>query len=114
MVTLMRTGNYDGVSASGDATLRLIAAGDVAPVNLDLTPNYENVFEGLKNQAHNTVDGVAYGVPHGRGANLMFWNTDEYGEDQTSWGLVSSPTLPPPGRSRCSISRSRSRTPPCI
>src|SRR5215210_7367746 len=24
MVTLMRTGNYDGVSASGDATLRLI------------------------------------------------------------------------------------------
>ncbi len=58
MVTLMRTGNYDGVSASGDATLRLIAAGDVAPVNLDLIPNYENVFEGLKDQPHNTVDGV--------------------------------------------------------
>ena len=33
MVTLMRTGQYDGVSASGDASLRLIAAGDVAPVN---------------------------------------------------------------------------------
>ncbi len=29
MVQLMQTGEYDGVSASGDATLRLIAGGDV-------------------------------------------------------------------------------------
>ena len=36
MVTLMRTGQYDGVSASGDATLRLIEGGDVDPVNTDL------------------------------------------------------------------------------
>ena len=43
MVTLMRTGQYDGVSASGDATLRLIAGGDVAPVNTDLVPNYADV-----------------------------------------------------------------------
>ena len=43
MLTLMRTGNYDGVSASGDATLRLIAGGDVAPVNTDLIPNYADV-----------------------------------------------------------------------
>ena len=39
MVTLMRSGQYDGVSASGDATLRLIAGGDVVPVNMDLIPN---------------------------------------------------------------------------
>ena len=76
MVQLMKTGQYDGVSASGDATLRLIAGGDVRPVNLDLIPNYANVFEGLKNKPHNTVDGVAYGVPHGRGANLLMCNTD--------------------------------------
>ena len=50
MVTLMRTGQYDAVSASGDATLRLIAGGDVAPVNTDLIPNYADVFEGLKDQ----------------------------------------------------------------
>ena len=73
MVQLMKTGEYDGVSASGDATLRLIAGGDVAAVNTALIPNYANVFEGLKNQPHNTVDGVAYGVPHGRGANLLMW-----------------------------------------
>ena len=47
MVTLMRTGKYDGVSASGDATLRLIAGDDVDPVNTDLVPNYADVFEGL-------------------------------------------------------------------
>src|SRR6267378_4345104 len=41
MVTLMRTGNYDGVSASGDASRRLVAGGDVAPVNVDLVPNYK-------------------------------------------------------------------------
>ena len=46
-VQLMKTGEYDGVSASGDATLRLIAAGDVAPVNTDLVPNYADIFDGL-------------------------------------------------------------------
>ena len=47
MVQLMKSGQYDGVSASGDASLRLIAAGDVAPVNTDLVPNYKDVFDGL-------------------------------------------------------------------
>ena len=31
MVQLMQSGQYDGVSASGDATLRLIAGSEVAP-----------------------------------------------------------------------------------
>ena len=72
----MRTGEYDGVSASGDATLRLIEGGDVDPVNIDLVPNYETIFADLKDQPYNTVDGVNYGIPHGRGANLLMWNTD--------------------------------------
>ncbi len=70
-VSLMQSGDYDGISASGDATTRLIAGGDVAPVNTAILPNYANVFEGLKNLPHNTVDGVNYGVPHGRGPNLL-------------------------------------------
>src|SRR6187397_3710907 len=49
MVQLMRTGKYDGVSASGDATLRLIYASDVAPVNTDLVPNYKTISAFLKN-----------------------------------------------------------------
>src|SRR5687768_11340098 len=71
MVTLMRTGQYDGVSASGDASLRLIAGGDVAPVNTDLIENYADVYEGLKAKKNNSVDGKIYGVPTGRGLNLV-------------------------------------------
>src|SRR4029453_8347805 len=59
MVQLMKSGEYDGVSASGDASLRLIAAGDVAPVNTDLVPNYKDVFGGLKLKPWNSVNGVA-------------------------------------------------------
>jgi putative spermidine/putrescine transport system substrate-binding protein len=88
MVTLMRTGQYDSVSASGDATLRLIAGEDVAPVNTDLIPNYADVFEGLKDQPHNSVDGQMYGAPHGRGANLLMWRTDKVSPAPDSWSVV--------------------------
>ncbi len=76
MVELMQSGEYDAVSASGDATLRLIAGGDVSPVNTDLIPNYVDVFDDLKNKLWNSKDGVAYGVPHGRGANVLVYNTE--------------------------------------
>ncbi|HEV2920348.1 MAG TPA: spermidine/putrescine ABC transporter substrate-binding protein, partial [Actinomycetota bacterium] len=69
MVQLMKSGQYDAVSASGDASLRLIAAGDVAPVNTALVKNYADVFDDLKMQPWNSVNGKAYGIPHGRGAN---------------------------------------------
>ena len=88
MVQLMKTGEYDGVSASGDATLRLIAGGDVAEIDTSKIPNYANVFAGLKGQPHNTVDGKTYGVPHGRGANLLMWNTDVVKPDPDSWSVV--------------------------
>jgi putative spermidine/putrescine transport system substrate-binding protein len=98
MVTLMKTGNFDGLSASGDATLRLIAAGDVAPVNVDLIRNYADIFPGLKDQPHNTVDGVHYGVPHGRGANLLMWRTDDVSPEPDSWGAVFDPSSPYKGK----------------
>ena len=43
MVTLMRTGRYDGVSASGNSSLRLIAGGDVAPVDTNDPSNYADI-----------------------------------------------------------------------
>jgi putative spermidine/putrescine transport system substrate-binding protein len=91
MVTLMKSGKYDGVSASGDATLRLISAGDVAPVNMALIPNYADVFSGLKDKPHNTVDGKNFGVPHGRGANLLMYRTDIVKPAPDSWGVVFNP-----------------------
>ncbi len=98
MVTLMRTGHYDGVSASGDATLRLIAAGDVVPVNTDLIKNYPDVYDSLKDQPHNSVDGQMYGVPHGRGANLLMWRTDKVDPAPDSWGAVFDPDSPYKGK----------------
>lgn len=88
MVQLMRTGQYDGVSASGDATLRLIYAGDVAPVNTKLVPNYDTISSFLKDKAWNSVDGQMYGIPHGWGANLLMYNTDVVKNAPDSWGAV--------------------------
>lgn len=88
MVQLMRTGQYDGVSASGDASARLVEGGDVSPVNTDLVPNYEDIFEGLKEQPYNTFDGESYGIPHGRGANVLLYNKDDVKPAPTSWDVV--------------------------
>ncbi|MEA2607728.1 MAG: putative spermidine/putrescine transport system substrate-binding protein [Chloroflexota bacterium] len=91
MVQLMRTGQYDGVSASGNATARLVAGGDVAPVNTDLVKNYKTVFPDIKNQTYNTFNGVPYGIPHGRGANLLMWNSNDVKPAPTSWGSILDP-----------------------
>ncbi|MGH3676219.1 MAG: ABC transporter substrate-binding protein [Mycobacterium sp.] len=88
MVQLMRTGQYDGVSASGDATLRLIYAGDVAPVNTALVPNYQTISAFLKNKSWNSVDGQMYGIPHGWGANLLMYNIDVVRDAPNSWAAV--------------------------
>jgi putative spermidine/putrescine transport system substrate-binding protein len=94
----MRTGNYDAVSASGDATLRLIAGGDVAPINTKLVPNYKDIFPALKNQPWNSVDGVSYGIPHGRGANILMWRSDKVKQAPDSWGAVFDPNSPYKGK----------------
>ena len=91
MVDKLRKGGFDGISASGNASLQLVAGKDVDPVNLDLIPNYETVFDDLKDQPYNTVDGVNYGVPHGRGANLLMWNNTVVKPDPTSWGVILDP-----------------------
>ena len=87
-VQLMRTGQYDTVSASGDATLRLIAAGDVEPMNTSLITNYPDIFDALKNQSWNSVRDVPYGIPHGRGANVLMYRTDLVKPAPDSWGAV--------------------------
>jgi len=93
MVELMKTGQYDGVSASGNATARLVAAGLVDPVNVSLVPNYKTIFPDLKNQPYNTFDGVHYGIPHGRGANLLMWNPDSVKPAPTSWDVTLDPSI---------------------
>jgi putative spermidine/putrescine transport system substrate-binding protein len=91
MVDLMRTGQWDGVSASGNATAKLVSGGDVAPVNTDLVPNYATIFSDLKNQPYNTFDGTPYGIPHGRGANLLMSNSNDVKPNPTSWSIMLDP-----------------------
>ena len=87
-LNLMKTGDYDVVSASGDASLRLIASGDVVEMNTKLLKNYDGIFPFLKDRAWNTVDGKHYGVPHGYGANLLMYNTETFPTAPTSWDVV--------------------------
>ena len=82
---LLKKGGYDVVSASGDASLRMVYGDLVQPVNTSLVPNYADIFPGLKDKAWNTVDGMNYGIPHGRGANLLLYNMEAQGESPTSW-----------------------------
>ncbi len=98
MVALMKTGEYDAVSASGDASLRLIYGGDVAPINTDLVPSYADIFPNLKMQLWNSVNGVSYGIPHGRGANLLAYRTDIVKPAPTSWGAVFDANSPYKGK----------------
>ncbi|MGW9022425.1 extracellular solute-binding protein [Leucobacter chromiiresistens] len=89
MVQLMRTGEYDLVSASGDASLRLIVDGNVQPLNTELIPNFgDDIVEGMKGQLYDTLNGNVYGIPIGRGANILEYNSEVVTEAPTSWDVV--------------------------
>jgi putative spermidine/putrescine transport system substrate-binding protein len=101
MVNLMRLQGgtlYDGVSASGDATRRLIGNGDVAPVDVTSFPEYGNVMQSLQAPAHNTTNGVHYGVPYEWGPNILMFNTDVVKPAPTSWATVFDPNSPYAGK----------------
>ena len=83
---------FDVISASGDASLRLVRAGYVQPVNVDLVKNYADIFPALKDKPYNTVDGVHYGIPHGRGSNLLMWRTDNVTPAPTTWAQMFDPS----------------------
>ena len=113
MVQLMRTGQYDGVSASGDASSPPDRGRATSiPVNTDLVPNYEDIFAGFKDQEYNSVDGQMYGIPHGRGANLLMWNGRcQAGPDRLLGRSSSIRRRPPSTRARSPSTTTRSTSP---
>jgi Spermidine/putrescine-binding periplasmic protein len=50
----MNGGGFDLVTASGDASLRLVAGKTVQEVNVDLVPNWKNVDPRLQNAPWHT------------------------------------------------------------
>jgi putative spermidine/putrescine transport system substrate-binding protein len=99
MVSLMNGGGFDLVTASGDASLRLIAGGTVQEVNTALIPSWSTVDERLQSGAWHTVGGKHYGVPYQWGPNVLMYNAKVFENAPQSWSVVFEPTKLPDGKS---------------
>ncbi|HHQ4614985.1 TPA: extracellular solute-binding protein, partial [Aeromonas veronii] len=88
MVALMNEGGFDLVTASGDASQRLIAGGKVQALNLALIPSYSKIDPRLQNAPWHTVDGKHYGVPYQWGGNILMYNTKVFPKAPDSWNVV--------------------------
>jgi putative spermidine/putrescine transport system substrate-binding protein len=94
MVTLMRSGGgseYDMVSASGDASLRLIRGGEVQQMNVALVPEWKSFIPQLQSPPHNTVDGKHYGISLQWGPNILMYNPQVVKPAPTSWASIYTP-----------------------
>jgi putative spermidine/putrescine transport system substrate-binding protein len=100
MVALMNEGGFDLVTASGDASNRLIAAGKIQEININLIPSWNKVDERLKNAPWHTVAGKHYGIPYQWGPNVLMYNTQAFGgAAPTSWSVVFEEQTLPDGQS---------------
>ena len=91
MVSLMANGGggqYDMVSASGDADLRLIYSGDVKPININLVPQWKNFHPFLQNPPFNTIGGKHYGVSYEFGPNVLLYSKKTFPAAPTSWSVL--------------------------
>lgn len=99
MVALMNEGGFDLVTASGDASLRLVAGKRVQPVNTDLIKSWSTLDDRLKDAPWHTVNGVHYGVPYQWGPNVLMYNTSVFKEAPKSWNVVFEEMTLPDGKS---------------
>jgi putative spermidine/putrescine transport system substrate-binding protein len=98
MVSLMTKGGYDLVTASGDASLRLIVGKRVQPINTALIPNWKNIDPRLQNGGWYVVDKQVYGTPYQWGPNVLLYNTNTFKQPPTSWNVVFEPQDLPDGK----------------
>ena len=93
MVSLMANGGgqYDLVSASGDADLRLIYGGDVKPINIKLIPSWSEFHPFLQSPPFNTINGVHYGISYEFGPNVLLYSTKTFPKAPTSWSVLYNP-----------------------
>ncbi|HSF80705.1 MAG TPA: ABC transporter substrate-binding protein [Anaerolineales bacterium] len=100
MVALMNEGGFDLVTASGDASLRLISGGKVQEINTDLVPRWSTVDPRLQDAPWHTVDSKHYGVPYQWGSNVLMYNSEAFGgTPPTSWEVVFKEMTLPDGQS---------------
>lgn len=99
MVALMTQGGYDLVTASGDASLRLVRGGTVQPIDVSRVPSYDTIDARLKDAPWHTVDGKHYGVPYQWGPNVLMYNTKVFKSAPTSWAVLFKEQKFPDGKS---------------
>ena len=100
MVALMNEGGFDLVTASGDASLRMVAGKRVQPVNTELIPSWDTIDDRLKQAPWHYVDGKNYGTPYMWGPNVLMYSTEIFGDAvPTSWSVVFEEQLLPDGES---------------
>ncbi|OIQ24476.1 MAG: spermidine/putrescine ABC transporter substrate-binding protein [Alphaproteobacteria bacterium MedPE-SWcel] len=99
MVALMNEGGFDLVTASGDASLRMIAGKRVQPVNIDLIPSWSTVDDRLKEAPWHYVNDTHYGTPYMWGPNVLMYSTEAFDEAPTSWSVVFEETTLADGKS---------------
>jgi putative spermidine/putrescine transport system substrate-binding protein len=91
MVALMKNGGggqYDMVSSSGDADLRILYAGDARPVNVNLIPSWKQFFPAFQSPPFNTINGVHYGVSLQWGPNVLMYSKKAFPTAPTSWSVI--------------------------
>lgn len=98
MVSLMNEGGFDLVTASGDASLRLVAGKRVRPIDISLIPSWNTVDARLQSAPWHTVNGVHYGTPYQWGANVLMYDTSVFKEAPKSWNVVFEPQTLPDGK----------------
>jgi len=98
MVALMNKGGYDLVTASGDASLRLVAGNKVQEINISLIPSWKMIDPRLQNAPWHTVGGKHYGTPYQWGPNVLMYNTQTFKKPPTTWAVVFEPQNLPDGK----------------
>ena len=99
MVSLMAKGGYDLVTASGDASLRLIMGKRVQPINTALIPNWKTIDPRVVKGEWFNVGGKVYGTPYQWGPNLLMYNTKTFPTPPDSWNVVFVEQNLPDGKS---------------
>jgi putative spermidine/putrescine transport system substrate-binding protein len=100
MVALMNEGGFDLVTASGDASMRLIRGKRVQPINTKLVPSFGTVDKRLQQAPWHYQNGMHYGVPYQWGWNVLMYNTNVFKDKPpTSWSVVFEETTLPDGKS---------------
>jgi putative spermidine/putrescine transport system substrate-binding protein len=88
MVSLMNQGGYDLVTASGDASLRLIYGKKVQPINTALIPAWNTIERGCRTRRGTRSTASITACRISGGANFLAYNTKIFPKAPTVVGRL--------------------------